>query len=97
MELVVAAKSTKPGSKATAKRSAMANGKPPRVPVGTLHIVDRDAQTTSSAMFDAVCGEGALVCVDYQWEDDLPNDRCDACGNQLWMVSFNSLQEDLLR
>ncbi len=96
MNIAVGAKNTKPGSKATAKRSAMVNGRPPRVPVGVLHIIDMADQSANGAMFTAVCGESALTSIDGSWDDDYPNDRCNICSDKQWAESFGEMQAKLL-
>lgn len=95
MTTSVGAKSTKPGSKAAMRRPS--TDRPPRVPVGALHVIDLDSQPSNASMFTAVCGEGALVCIDNSWDDDLPNERCNECSNHAWMASFSEMQNELLR
>lgn len=97
MEQLLGAKGTKPGSKATARKGTLgANGKPPRVPVGVLHLIDA-AAPSMGASFTAICGETGLESIDGSWDDDYPNDRCPTCADQQWMQSFAEMQNDLLK
>lgn len=96
MPLTLAAKSTKPGSKAAYRSRADANGRPARVPVGTLHLVDPEAQSPTQSMFTAVCTETSLIAVDGSWDDDFPNDRCAVCADHQWMSAFGEMQAKLL-
>ncbi len=95
MTLTLAAKSTKPGSKANSKRDAGRNSRPARVPVGTLHLID-DSTQSPGAMFEAVCGETSLVAIDGAWDDGFANDRCDLCADQHWAAEFGEMQSKLL-
>ena len=96
MELVLAAKSTKPGSKANARRGTVVDGKAPRVPVGILHFVDIE-EAASGAMFIAVCGENSLVAVDADFDENFANDRCPQCSDYKWAGDFNTMQNNLLK
>jgi hypothetical protein len=95
MTLIVGAKSTKPGSKSTSKRTVGQTAKPARVPVGLLHLINASSQS-NNASFNAVCGEDRLVAVDCDWADDFANDRCEICSEQHWIESFNQMQSSLL-
>ncbi len=95
MELAVGAKSTKPGSKATAKKADLVNGRPPRVPVGVLHLIDTGSQALGASMYDAVCGEGGLMVVGGSWDDRFVNERCEPCSDQNWFQSFSTMQSTL--
>ncbi len=98
MELTLAAKSTKPGSKANSRRRPVApNGKPPRVPVGVLHLTDPSTQAPNQSMFTAVCGESGLMSIDGSWDDDFDNERCASCADQQWMLEFGEVQAELLK
>ncbi len=96
MDAAVGAKSTKPGSKATARRGVKSEGRATRVPAGTLHVIDLAAQPANGSMFSALCGEGALLCIDGTWDDDFANERCEVCSEQLWAVDFTDMQANLL-
>jgi hypothetical protein len=96
MEYQVAAKGTKPGNKSSMGATRSSSGKPARVPVGTLHYVDVDAQNHSGAMYDALCGESHLVAIDYEWDSKVPNERCAACEDAQWQASFAEEQKRLL-
>jgi hypothetical protein len=97
MEVAVGAKSTKPGSKANARRGAKSEGRATRVPVGVLHAIDMGAQSPIGAMFDALCGESGLISLDGTWDDDFDNERCEQCGEQMWAKSFADMQSNLLK
>jgi len=96
MNLSLAAKSTKPGSKATARRGSVgANGKPQRIPVGTLHYVDTAAQVGAGAMYSALCLESGLVIIDGEPEA-FANDCCNECSETRWSADFSEMQARLL-
>lgn len=97
MDLLLGAKSTKPGSKATSKRGATtSSGRPARVPVGALHLINESDQL-GGAGYVAVCGESGLMSIDGSWEDDFSNDRCEVCTEQQWVISFDAMQAELLK
>ncbi len=96
MQLELAAKSTKPGSKANMRTRSDAGGRPPRVPVGILHLFDVNEQSPLQSMFTAVCGEAALVSVDGSWDDEFPNERCVVCADRQWITEFGDMQSKLL-
>lgn len=97
MEFQVAAKGTKPGNKSSMGASKNSSGKTARVPVGTLHYVNVDAQEGASAMYQAVCGEMHLVAVDVEWDTKLQNERCAQCEDAQWQAQFAEQQERLLQ
>lgn len=97
MELILGAKGTKPGSKATAKnRARLGNARPPRVPTGTLHYIDVDDQSLMNAMFVAVCGEGELVSLQDATEENFDNEMCPTCSERKWAVDFDEAQKTML-
>ena len=96
MSFAVGAKSTKPGSKATA-HGLKSGAKPPRVPVGMLHFIDPDNQPGNASMYDAVCGESSLMMVDDLWDGPVDNERCETCGEAAWAIEFEELQRQMLK
>jgi hypothetical protein len=97
MEYQVAAKGTKPGNKSSMGATRSPNGKPARVPVGTLHYVDVDAQAQSGGMYIAICGEMHLVAIDDEWDSKIPNERCALCEDVQWQAQFAAEADRLLQ